>query len=470
MFPDSGYLFLFIFIISLNYLLPETKRSYLLLVSGLFFLFCIHPLSLILAIALTLINYFVAQQISLSHKKIYLIAGLSINGIFILLFNFYVGHQFVLKQVGFEPSVYIIAAGLSFYSIQHMIYLADIAAKKTQWEKNFFSHLLAVTFFPKIISGPIITIQGFTSQIKNQGSKITSEHLIQGLHRFFLGLLKKMIFADRLAGSVHSVFDFQSDYPGITYLMASLLFTFQLYFDFSAYSDMAIGIARMLGYTLPENFNRPLRASSVSAFWRRWHMTLISIFTQYIYFPVVYRWRKLKSFSVYIGIIITFLISGLWHGLSLTFLSWALCHCLYLCFEHATKQFRVKMMEQWPVFIKQISGLFFTLVAVILSNIFFRSLNMSDAWKMIKQIGIKFFPHDWYSEVLAPLAIGGQQAEYLNFTLTIVLVFSYLLLEKGIEKHFYSAQWNFRYTFIAVLLLLLLGVFNSGERFIYMQF
>lgn len=128
------------------------------------------------------------------------------------------------------------------------------------------------------------------------------------------------------------------------------------------------------------------------------------------------------------------------------------------------------MMEQWPVFIKQISGLFFTLVAVILSNIFFRSLNMSDAWKMIKQIGIKFFPHDWYSEVLAPLAIGGQQAEYLNFTLTIVLVFSYLLLEKGIEKHFYSAQWNFRYTFIAVLLLLLLGVFNSGERFIYMQF
>jgi alginate O-acetyltransferase complex protein AlgI len=464
---DIEYLFFLFFIIAVNYFLPVSQGFYLLLVAGMLSLVFYHPVSMLVLLLLALVNYFLAKQLSVTGKRKHLLAGIGINAVFILLFNFYSGHQFILKQIGFEPSVYIIAAGLSFYSIQHMIYLADIASGKIKWEEDFLRHLLAISFLPKLISGPVVPIQDFTKQI---GNRISNEHITQGLHRFFLGLLKKMLIADRLAGSVHSVFDFHTDYPGITYFSAALLFTFQLYFDFSGYSDMAIGMARMLGFTLPENFDKPFRALSVSAFWRRWHMSLIGVFTNYIYFPLVYRWRKLKPFSVYIGIVATFLISGLWHGLSFTFLCWALCHCVYLCVEHASNQYRQQLMEPWPPFVKKFLGLGLTLTAVTVSNVFFRVSTIGDALHIFGTMGSKFLPQNWSGEVFAPLAVGGQQAEYFNFSFTLLLVFVYLIFEKKIEKHFHSARWSYGYTFIALLLLLLFGVFNSGERFIYMQF
>lgn len=469
---SSPIFFLFIALtVTVNYFLAGKTRLWWQLFASLVFIAFFNTASVLVVLFSAGLNYFLA--LSLEKKKsipVYA-AGLAINLSAILLFNYFISTgekiRFGFSLIGFNTQSFILALGLSFYSLQHIAYLADVYRKNIVAEKRLLHYLLATSFFPKISSGPVTLAQEFLPQPAIQ--RIKQEQLVSGFQRFLLGLFKKLVIADRLAPGIHSVFDF-GEYPGATVLAGAFLFTVQLYFDFSGYTDMALGTAKMLGYELPENFNLPFRSSSISEFWRRWHISLIRFFTTYVFYPLSFRLRKYKRLAAFSGIWITFLLSALWHGIGLTFLCWALCHIVYLCIELFTKKRRALLSEKIPGAIYKPVSICITLLLVSFSNIFFRAQTMGTAKHMVKALFCNFLPGDAMTDLVAPIAVGGQQADQFNLVVTILLLSFFLCFEKKINAIAVSEKIRPVYVFAVVLLIVLFGVLSASERFIYMQF
>lgn len=472
MFIQPLYLLVVLLTVIINYFLPVSRRYFFLLIVSLGIIDSFNTVSLVILIISAGVNYFIASKLYSSANRNYYYAGVCFNCFAIFLFNYFISidKQFNLNFIGvsFNINALVLALGLSFYSIQLIAYLTDIYKRRLHPETNFLKYLFCVSFFPKVISGPICRFQDLLPQINE--NEISTKQLCRGLNQFLLGVLKKLVIADRIAPSVNSIYDHQDVYPGITVLFGAALFTIQLYFDFSGYSDMAIGIAGMLGFNIDPNFKMPFRSASVTEFWRRWHISLISFFTTYVYYPISFRYRKHKKAAAYIGIFFTFLISGLWHGVGLVFLFWATCHFFYLSFELATKKIRHRLSQKLPFVLVKSSGILITFTAVCFSNIFFRSVSFSSAIENMNRLFMHFIPSEWFADVLAPLAVGGQQAQCFNFTLTLFFAFVYLFFEKKIEQVGMKEKISPVFIYITILMITLFGVLNSGERFIYMQF
>lgn len=468
---NSPLFFLFLFaVIFIHFVLSQKYRSAFLLFASFIFIGYYNLASLVTVISFSVFNYLIAKKI-IGNRMLY-VASLIINSIAIVLFNYFnlsnQDHYFHISSISFNVQSFVVALGLSFYSLQNIAYLTEVYFKRLQPETSISNYTLYNSFFPKIISGPILLPNEFIPQINKNA--ITKEKLIGGFHLILLGLVKKMVIADRLAPSVHSIFDYPDNYNGLTTLTGIYIFTIQLYFDFSGYTNMALGIAKMLGYDLKENFNMPLRSTSVSEFWRRWHISLISWFTNYIYYPVVYRLRKSKKIAALAGIFITFLISGIWHGIGFTFLAWASCHIIYLSFELLTKRFRLNLSERFNNSVYKTISVFIVFNAVCFSNIFFRSQSMDQALRLIQNIFSNFIPYNWLSEFIAPLAIGGHQMDQFNLMISLFIPIIVLLFERKINKIANQEKFNISFVVTSLLMILLFGIFASGSRFIYMQF
>jgi alginate O-acetyltransferase complex protein AlgI len=468
---NSPVFLLFIFlVVALNYMLPVRFRACFLLLASLLFTGYFNIESLITVLVFSAFNFYISRNVA-GNRLLY-IAGIFLNAYSIIMFNYFFasggGFDFAYKLINFSMSSFIIALGLSFYALQNIAYLTEVYYKRWQPELSLKNYVLYNSFFPKLISGPVMLPREFMPQIGRD--VVTREKLIAGFNRFLLGLFKKMVIADRLAPSVHSIFDFNDANHGLTVLCGAYLFTIQLYFDFSGYTDMALGIGRMLGYDLKENFNLPFRSLSVSEFWRRWHISLISWFSNYIYYPIVYRLRDHKKLAALAGIVATFLVSGIWHGIGFTFLAWALCHILYLCVELLTKGMRSRLSMKLDSIAYKLFCAFLVFNAVSISNIFFRAKSFGRALNLLRGTFSDFIPARWLQDFTAPLAVGGHQADEFNFYISIVLVLVFLLFEKRIRHVALSEKFNTWYTVICILLIFIFGIFSSGERFIYMQF
>jgi alginate O-acetyltransferase complex protein AlgI len=450
--------------VSVNAMIGRAYRIWWLLLCNLVFISLFYWPAAIIAVALSFFNFQVARS-GVTSRLVFL-SGLFVNLMALLAANYIIGFKshagFDLKLVGFVRSPMLITLGLSFYTLQHIAYAIDCRKGRQEAEKDFCRFLFASTFFPKFLSGPLTRYEELNRQ---HGGFILKTDMIQGFNRLLLGIFKKMVIADRLAPAVHSVFDFPDEYSGLTIFTGALLFTVQLYFDFSGYSDMAIGTARMLGFTLPENFNLPFCSASVTEFWRRWHMSLIRFFTDYIFYPVSYAWRKHRYLSAAVGIAFTFLVSGLWHGIGLPFLLWSVCHLVYLETELATRKVRDRRSKVF-----RIVGTFCTLLAVTFSNIFFRSTDTANLLQHWHSLTDHFLPEEYTAELLAPLAVGGQQADFFNFWTTIALAFTFLLMEKQMNIRGTRKKFSIAYIVGLLLLICLFGVFAGGEQFIYVQF
>ena len=467
---NSPIFFIFLaFVVIINYALPSRFRCLLLVPAGLIFIGFYNIGSLFTLLVFSVLNFYIAKKI-IGNRALYVIS-IFINAFAIILFNYFnlgqKGLYFAISTINFNINSFIIALGLSFYSLQNIAYLTEVYYQRIQTENSILKYILYCSFFPKIISGPVMLPNEFLPQIDK--NTITSADLISGFQRILLGLFKKMVIADRLAPAVASVFDHHNNYSGSTTLMATYLFTIQLYFDFSGYTDMALGIAKMLGYQLKENFDTPLRSTSISDFWRRWHISLISWFTKYIYYPVVYRLRNYKKTAAFIGIILTFLISGIWHGIGFTFFVWAVCHAVYLSFELFTKRFRNNLSERSSSFLYKIASVFIVFNAVCFSNIFFRAESINKAMQLIKNTYANFIPGNWLN-FISPLAVGGHQMDEFNFYISIFIAILFLLFEKKINRIGTADKYNIGFIVSLILLIMVLGVFNNGARFIYMQF
>jgi alginate O-acetyltransferase complex protein AlgI len=279
---------------------------------------------------------------------------------------------------------WVLPLGLSFYAFQSLTYTLDVYRRDAKPTNNYFAYLASASFFPTTLAGPITRIATLLPQWNKTGA-VTSEEGGRALFLIGLGLAKKFMIADYLAANlVNRVFDLPTLYSGGDVLVAVYAYAFQLYYDFSGYTDIAIGSALLLGMRLPINFNAPYRAENISDFWRRWHISFSNWLRDYLYFSLPGLRSKWKIFA-YVNLVITMLIGGLWHGASWTFLTWGLLHGLGLAGFRAWQALggsKKTVRPRWA----RVAGALLTFHFVLLAWIFFRADSMGTAWQILGQI------------------------------------------------------------------------------------
>lgn len=319
-FSTYEFIFLFLPIVLIGYfLLGKLKNKKIqqifLIIASLFFYGYYNVSYLAIILISVLVNYGMSILINKQHKKWLLVLGIIFNvlllgyfkysNFFIDTFNHIVGTEFNLLNI-------ILPLGISFFTFQQIAYLVGVYKKEENVE-DIITYMLFVTFFPYVISGPITTGKEIMGQFKNEENrKVNYNNLAKGIYLFVIGLFKKIVIANTIALWVDNGYSSAGDMNFIATWVVILTYTLQIYFDFSGYSDMAVGIAKMFNINLPYNFNSPYKANSVREFWRRWHITLSRFLTNYIYIPL--GGSRKGKIRTYINTLITFLVSGLWHG------------------------------------------------------------------------------------------------------------------------------------------------------------
>lgn len=310
-----------------------------------------------------------------------------------------------------------------------------------------------VSFFPQLVAGPIERSTNLLPQFKEKHS-FCYEEVMAGFRLMLWGYFLKLALADRCAIYVDAIFNNVEQHNGGSFLLASLFFPFQIYGDFAGYSLVAIGVARVLGFRLMENFRRPYFAACVTEFWRRWHISLSTWFKDYVYIPL--GGNRCGRYRQYFNVLTTFVVSGLWHGANWTFLVWGTLHGVLQCVERALGFHKVN----WTGFRKFVH-VFFTFCVVSLAWIFFRANNVSDAFTIIQGI---------FTDLKMPYL---QLADFLAIGMALALLF----LKECIDEFGWSMrisespQWWLRHLYMVVMIvyIILLGVLN-GDQFIYFQF
>jgi len=343
---SAQFLFFFTVTALIYYSIPKNKQNLLLLIASYIFYLTWVPGFLGLIAITTLINYLIGVKIGSTEeknaRKTYLITGLTIDIGLLLFFKYYNFINENLKTVfeglhlsyGIPEMDILVPLGISFYTFQILSYLIDIHRGTRQPEMDLLSFALYCSFFPVIVSGPIERSTHLLPQFHTERT-FDYQKAREGSIRLLWGLFKKMVIADRLAVMVNEVYQDPSGYTGFPLVLATIFYALQIYCDFSGYSDIAIGVGKVLGFDLVENFKLPYLATGITEFWKRWHISLTSWLRDYIYYPLARkRIRKYgNSASVratdYI-IIFTFLISGFWHGANWTFICWGALHGIYL--------------------------------------------------------------------------------------------------------------------------------------------
>jgi alginate O-acetyltransferase complex protein AlgI len=348
-----------------------------------------------LMIVLTLVAYVSALEIAgRPEKKIYIIIGVAIPLVilgFFKYFNFFVLSFEKMWGITRGNSLNIILpVGISFYTFQSLSYVIDVYQRKIKAEKDFFKLALYIAFFPQLVAGPIVRAGDFLPQLE-EDRNISLNNFKAGIQIFIFGLFKKIVIADWLSVFVDDVFRNPAAFHAVSLILAVIAYSIQIYFDFSGYSDMAIGCAKCLGYDFERNFNLPYISSNISEFWKRWHISLSTWLKDYLYIPL--GGNRKGAARTYINNMLTMLLGGLWHGANWTFVVWGGFHGVALCVHKIYKQYGVKLFppaeyvhKKIVSFIRYLLGNIFTNAFVCFCWIFFRSDSFSTAGQIITRI------------------------------------------------------------------------------------
>jgi len=367
-----------------------------LIACSLFFYGWWNPSYLPLILLSILVNFSLAKKIhSLNtinnalSSKLFLLVGISLNLLLLGYFkyaNFFIENINVVIDTEHSTLNIVLPLAISFFTFQQITYLVD-THKKEVGSHKILDYLLFVTFFPQLIAGPIVHHKEMMPQFSNPKFLIlNSQNIAKGLSIFSLGLFKKVIIADYFASLANPMFDHASVdmvTNSTTAWTGAIAYTLQLYFDFSGYSDMAIGLALIFGITLPYNFNSPYKAKNIIDFWRRWHMTLSRFLKDYVYIPL--GGNKKGNARRYINLMITMLLGGLWHGAGWTFILWGLLHGIYLTLNHSW-QTLVNPKPHRLSFLTSAFGRLLTFLSIVLAWVVFRSENMPTAINIISHM------------------------------------------------------------------------------------
>ncbi|MFT5885938.1 MAG: alginate O-acetyltransferase complex protein AlgI [Arcticibacterium sp.] len=423
------------------------------------------PIYILILFVTVIVDYYAAFLIDREEgpkRKMWLMLSLVANIGFLAIFKYF---NFINQNIGFAlglvgmenpiPNYGLeLPIGLSFHTFQAMSYTIEVYRKKQRPEKDFVIYSLYVMFYPQLVAGPIERPQNLLVQFHTY-FKYNFENIKQGLIRIAWGLFKKVVIADRLAIMVDYCYANPSDHSGLTLLLATVFYSFQIYCDFSGYSDIAIGCARLMGFNLMENFNVPYISKSISDFWSRWHISLSTWFKDYLYIPL--GGNRVGEYRLYLNYFIVFTISGLWHGPSWNFIIWGALHGIFLIIAmYWKKHVGFRLPKNRFNTVLQVA---FTFTLVTLSWVFFRAQGLSNALTILTKI----FTVNEYSGFSSPLA-----SNELWFSLLVIIIL--MLKEIYLPKIDTSKTPAFYLKFIGlVLICYFFGVFTSNQ-FIYFQF
>lgn len=376
----SSAVFLFGFLpvlLCMYYVVRSNKwKNILLLLASLFFYAWGEPKNVFIMLLSILVNYGIGRWMEQGKRRKILLAAAAAYNIGILFIfkylNFSIDIWNLLTKKGMEFPEIILPIGISFYTFQILSYIIDVYRKKISAQRNVLKFALYVSLFPQLIAGPIVRYADIERQINSRTIKL--DNLYLGTRRFMIGFVKKILFADQLA--ILADMGFSASYPSVFVNWAGILaYTLQIFFDFSGYSDMAIGLGKLFGFDFLENFNYPYIAKSIREFWRRWHISLGSWFRDYVYIPL--SGSRKGTFHTCINLTIVFFLTGLWHGASWNFILWGLFYAVFLIVERLGF---AKILKKLPEFFQH----FYTLLIVITGWVFFRADNLSSAFDYLK--------------------------------------------------------------------------------------
>jgi D-alanyl-lipoteichoic acid acyltransferase DltB (MBOAT superfamily) len=386
----SGAFFFFFTLLVLAYPLVRGRhlgRVLYLLGFSLFYYYKCNGVFMVALLATTVADFLLAQRIARSPSpgtRKLLVAASAVMGIGILGYfkyaNFFLGSLASLRGASFSSLEIFLPIGISFYTFQSISYVVDVYRGDVEPCDNLLEYGFYLSFFPQIVAGPIVRASELLPQIRRP-EPVTPEVMGQGVFRIVQGLAKKALIADYVGMYSDLVFNAPGTYGGVEVLLAVYGYALQIYFDFSGYSDMAIGMARLFGFRLPENFNAPYRATSITDFWRRWHISLSSWLRDYLYIPL--GGNRLGPLRQYINLFLTMLLGGLWHGASWTFVVWGGLHGAGLAAH--------KLLSQlWPAenagVVWRTLAWLVTLHFVVALWVFFRAPSFADAWLVFERL------------------------------------------------------------------------------------
>ncbi len=451
----------------------KNTQNSILIIASYYFYSCWDWRFLFLLVFSTFLDYFTAIKIEYSTNEklrkfwfwLCIIINLGFLGVF-KYYNFFVSSfSELLHQVGFNSNPVllniILPVGISFYTFHGLSYIIDIYNKKIKAEHNFVDYSLFVSYFPLLVAGPIERATHLLPQLKIKRA-FNFEKAKEGIHQIIWGLVKKVIIADTCAMYANQIFDNYSTMNSLSLILGAVYFAFQIYGDFSGYSDIALGTSKLFGIDLLRNFNYPYFSRDIAEFWRKWHISLSSWFRDYLYIPLGGSqggmWRKVRN------TFIIFLVSGFWHGANWTFIVWGLINALYFMPLLLSNRNRINTdvisLTLNRNSIRTVFSIVFTFVLTCFAWIFFRSKSIADAIAYIKRIFTnKSFASQYFN------------FERYNYEILILIGF------------FVLVEWNYRHkiepisgknSYLRLVLcigsLIALGVYSDYKSFIYFQF
>jgi len=456
------------------YVCPNRFKNYLILIASIAFYSWGAPKFIFVILGTTLLDFFLVKVMDNStnetKRKILMVISVCMNVGLLFYFkycNFFIDNiNAALSLAHIKPIELlnvVLPIGISFYTFESLTYVVDVYRKEHKPLTNFLNYQLYIILFPKLIAGPIIRYQQIAHQITNRFETFTYSFALKGFHRFIIGLSKKVMIANTLGAYADLVYnsDVNSLSCGVAWLGA-ISYTMQIYFDFSGYSDMAIGLGQMMGFQFPENFNNPYTSHSITEFWRRWHITLGTWMRNYLYIPLGGN-RVNSRLRLYFNLWIVFVLSGFWHGAAWTFIAWGIYHGTFLILERTGYGKFLQAIGKWP-------SLLITFVIVNFGWVFFREDTIDKAFSFIKAM---------FSFNRPQTLIDFNHAQLYTF-LVIALLFSFFVAFKPLERiqqRIYfdavSTRENLTYTFISLILLTLciaLITASNFNPFIYFRF
>jgi alginate O-acetyltransferase complex protein AlgI len=481
LFNTVTYLFFLPLVFILYYEIPHRFRWVLLLLTSYTFYMWWKPEYIILIVFSTFLDFFLAKKIHQSEnqkrRKLFLVMSLLGNlGVLVgfKYFNFITQNLNMLSfefghELGLPVLDILLPVGISFYTFQTMSYSIDVYSRKIEPETHFGRFAVFVSFFPQLVAGPIERAGNLLPQFAKK-IEFNYYHIVSGLRRILWGLFKKVVIADRVAVLVNHIYNNPEEQNGLTLTLATYLFAFQIYCDFSGYSDIAIGSARLLGIDLMENFKLPYRAKSIGEFWQRWHISLSNWFRDYVYIPL--GGNRVRKWRWYYNLMFVFVISGFWHGSKWTFIVWGALHGFYLVMERV---FKVADKKKEYTGLSAILRIFVIFNLVVFAWLFFRANSMHDAVLILQKIADV---STWHFDItLLSESIGGIPTTTLPKLLTtlgLLVIFigldAFWLNRKIKDRFLRKRRWFKWSTYLAVIFIIVFLGFSGTVDFIYFQF
>jgi len=479
-FNSIDFIVFFCILFALYFFIPGRFRWVYLLGASLFFYGYKKPLFLFYLVIPVLLVYFFGLKIGdipveggdKKKRKLFLLGGLvsALSLLLVLRYTNFIRGMFVGE--GVKPLSILVPLGLSFFTFKMVSYLVDVYNEKMKAERHPGYFALYVSFFPQISSGPIDRAVSFIPQLRKEVS-FDMDRVMSGFQLVLWGIFKKMVIADRIAIFVNQVFA-SPDHQGLNLLLGAYLYAFQIYCDFSGYTDMAIGLSRVLGFESMKNFDYPYTSKSIQQFWNKWHISLSTWLRDYLFLPIAYAvMRPIKSDTLYkvkaetwgymIGMLTTMFLAGLWHGPSWTFVVWGLLHGFYLVVGYTTKKSRKKFVKlirlnKLPRVHRALS-VFITFNLVSIAWIFFRSETLEKAFTYFHYIQLK---------------PSGKAVAYMLFSIILAVLF--ILLEILYKKHDEKKIFDRIPVWVRIaglaffICLIFIFAVDQTNEFIYFQF